>query len=85
MFTSLSKNLEAHNISLTKEVGNNSPKYLRKNISVGPKPLRVDFSRCYEFMENMASDIIMSALYNPNAPIITFDCFHPSPVLLSHM
>ena len=36
-FTSLSKNLAAHIICLTMEVGNNSPKYIRQNISVGLK------------------------------------------------
>ena len=51
-------------ISLTKKACNYSPNYIRHNVSLGLKPLTVDFSRCYDFMENMVSDKIMSALHN---------------------
>ena len=51
-------------ISLTKKACNYSPNYIRHNVSIGLKPLTVDFTRCYEFMENMDSDKIMSALRN---------------------
>ena len=41
------------------------PKSHKHNISLGLKPLTVEFSRCYDFMEHMVSDEIMSAPRNP--------------------
>ena len=51
-------------ISLTKKACICSPNYIKRNVSLGLKPLTIDFSRYYDFMENMVSDKIMSALRN---------------------
>ena len=51
-------------IFLAKKACTYNPNYIRHNVSLGLKPLTIDFSRCYDFMENMVSDKIMSALRN---------------------